>query len=214
MSIREWLTPGQWIVNNASIAISTDDGNNFNKIGNISWNGNSNFVEFAVAQDLNNFSNGFVYLLATSAGRFGDCYLCRVPVGQVLNQTAYQYFFGLDSVQNPIWLSNITQISTIFSGPIRESSCMWNNYLGKWMVMYLQSDLGAIVIRTASNLWGPWSDPTVIVDNQHYPSLYGGYINPYFVKNNGQFVYFTMSLYSDYNVFLMQVDLSSLKVSN
>ncbi len=113
----------------------------------------------------------------------------------------------------PNWGTDQRLASTVIQGPIGELSVMWNEYLQKFIVMYLESKWGMIVLCTADQPWGPWSYPVGIVDSTEYPGLYGGFLYPDLVENNGQEVYFIMSLWGDYNTFVMKADLTSLKAS-
>ena len=215
MSVRHWSDEGGvWTCNNASIAVSMDNGQTFTKLSNISWPGDSNFVQFGIAQDSHlTLDSSWLYLLATPAGRFGACYLCRVETSQILNQTAYEYFMGVNAVSNPLWTGNPDLAEPLFSAPVGELSVMWNQFLGQWTVFYTDNVAFSIVVRTGDALWGMWSNPKTIVTAAEYPSLYGSFVHPDFVEDNGQKIYFIMSLFSEYNTYVMSVDLSSLKES-
>ncbi len=210
MSVRHWSdTGGLWTCNNASIAVSLDDGQTFSKMSNISWDGDSNFVQFGTAQPYSE-SDDYLYLLGTPAGRFGSCYLCRVNFTQILNITAYNYFSGISSADDVTWSNEISDSTSIFPYPVGEVSVMWNDYLSKWTAFYTDNEEFSIVLRTSDNLWGPWSEPVTIVDAAEYPSLYGSYVHPDFIENEGEVVYFIMSIFSEYNTFVMSVNVSSL----
>lgn len=216
MSVNHWaLAGGYWDCNNASIAMSTDNGQTFTKIDAISWSGEGNFVQYGVAQTTNTFSSGdYIYLLATPAGRYDACYLCRVLCEDILIQSAYEYYSGKDSMDEPIWDANEAEAETIFSSPVGELSIMWNEFLNKWTTFYFDSIQLAIVVRTADNLWGPWSSSQKIVGAGEYPSLYGSYVHPDLIENNGETVYFVMSIFNLYNTFIMSVDLTPLTSTN
>lgn len=210
MSVRHWsITGGMWTCNNASIAVSLDDGQNFSKMTNISWGGDSNFILFSIAQPYDE-SDEYLYFLSTPAGRLGSCYLCRVNPLKLLNSSEYGYFTGLSLTNETIWSTEMDDAVPIFPSPVGEVSVMWNDYLSKWTAFYVNNEDYSIVLRTADNLWGPWSEPVVIVDYTEYPSLYGSYVHPELVEDNGEIVYFIMSIYSEYNTFVMSVNVSSL----
>ena len=210
MSVRHWSsTGGVWTCNNASVAVSTDNGQNFSKMTNISWDGDSNFILFSVAQPYDE-SDEYLYLLSTPSGRFGSCYLSRVDPTQLLNISEYSYFSGLSLTNTTIWSSETDDAFPIFSTPTGEVSVMWNEYLNMWTSFYTNNEDFSIVLRTADNLWGPWSDSVTIVDYTEYPSLYGSFVHPEYVEDNGEIVYFIMSIFSEYNTFVMSVNVSSL----
>ena len=216
MSVSHWgMVGGNWDCNNASIAMSTDNGQTFTKISTISWSGTGNFIQFGVAQTTTSLSTGdFLYLLATPAGRYDACYLCRVVIEDLLVQTQYEYFSGFDEFGDPIWEESESEAEAIFSSPVGELSIMWNDFLNKWTAFYFDTIQLTIVVRTADELWGPWSSSQKIVGAAEYPSLYGSYVHPDFVENNGETVYFVMSIYSVYNTFIMSVELTQLTATN
>lgn len=215
MSVNHWGGGGQWFCNNASIAVSLDDGQTFAKMNNISWPGDSKFIQFGLVQNSQLLSTeDYLYFLATPSGRFQACYLCRVPPFQILNQEAYEYYVDSSISGDPIWGSDYTAALEVFPSPVGELSIMWNNFLQKWTVFYMDNVQFAIVLRTADHLWGPWSAPHKITTAAQYPTLYGSYVHPDFVENNGETVYFIMSIYSVYNTFVISVDLRSLTATN
>ena len=210
MSVRHWSdTGGIWTCNNASIAISEDNGQTFSKVSNMSWDGDSNFILFSAVQP-NTDSDDFLYFLSTPSGRFGSCYLSRVSPSGILNETAYEYCSSTSSEDEAIWSSSENEAAPIFTSPVGEVSVMWNVYLEKWTAFYTDNEAFSIVLRTADFLWGPWSEPITIVDASEYPSLYGSYVHPDLVENEGETVYFIMSIFSQYNTYVMSVDLSSI----
>jgi len=210
MSVKHWSsTGGIWSCNNASIAVSVDDGQNFSKMTNISWEGDSNFILFSAVQPYDE-SDEYLYLLSTPSGRFGACYLSRVNPTQLLNISEYSYFAGLSSTNLTKWSTEMSDAEPIFPSPVGEVSVMWNEYLNKWTAFYVDNVAFSIVLRTADNLWGAWSEPVTVVYGSEYPSLYGSYVHPEYVEDNGEVVYFIMSIFSEYNTFVMSVNVSSL----
>jgi hypothetical protein len=210
MSVQHWSsTGGVWTCNNASIAVSVDDGQSFSKMTNISWDGDSNFILFSAVQPYDE-SDEYLYFLSTPSGRFGACYLSRVDPLQILNISAYRYFSGLSSTNDTTWSTVTSDAVPVFPSPVGEVSVMWNEYLSKWTAFYVDNVEFSIVLRTADNLWGTWSDPITIVSGTEYPSLYGSYVHPEFVEDNGEVVYFMMSIFTEYNTFVMSVNVSSL----
>ena len=63
----------------------------------------------------------------------------------------------------------------------------------------------AIVLRTARELTGPWSDGQVIVAGSRYPALYGGFQHPWAADKPA--IYFTMTQWQPYNVDFFRADL-------
>jgi len=175
----------------------------------MSWDGDSNFIQFGVVQPFSD-SDDYIYLLSTPSGRFGSCYLSRVAPENILNISSYEYYTETSTLNEPIWSTNEEDAALVFSAPVGEVSVMWNEYLEKWTAFYTDNIAFSIVLRTADYLWGPWSDEVTIVDDSEYPYLYGSFIHPDLVENDGETVYFIMSIFTQYNTFVMSVDLGSL----
>jgi hypothetical protein len=65
-------------------------------------------------------------------------------------------------------------------------------------------------IPTASEAeypWGPWSRPHVVAKAAQYPQLYGAFMTPSFLKDDGKTLYFIMSMFGPYNTFVMKATL-------
>ena len=104
-------------------------------------------------------------------------------------------------------------------GNVSEMSVQYNEYLGKYVVLYGDGN-NDIRLRTADTPEGPWSAPVTIATSKQYAGLYAPMIHPW--SGTGDLkdennepdlnnLYWNMSLWGDYNVVLMQTDLSPLK---
>lgn len=211
MSVQSWGDAGDWNCNNASVAYSLD-GHNFSKAMNMSWPGTSHFIEWGVVKGSATApsTGGYIYFLTTGSGRYQHCYLARVLESQILNQSSYQYYIGLGSDDLPLWSNNHTDATAIIQAPTGEISVMWNDYLELYMMMNLDDVAKHIVVRTAQSPWGPWSLPAVVISPPEYIGFYAPNIDPTLVEDNGRIIYFTMSLWNEYNVYIMKVDLTRL----
>jgi hypothetical protein len=103
-------------------------------------------------------------------------------------------------------------------GNVSEMSVQYNAYLGKYVVLYADGN-NDVQMRTADEPEGPWSDPITIATSAQYPGLYAPMIHPWsgtgkLTDANGDpdvsNLYWDMSLWGNYNVVLMQTDLSPL----
>lgn len=165
------------------------------------WPGESNFGQVTLVR-----REGFVYLFGIPGGRFGGVQLARVPEDDLLDASAYRYFTV--AVQGmPEWGKTPAEAVTIVPAPVGELSVLWNEHLSRWVMTYLNEHKAALVIRSAAELWGPWSDESILVSGRDYPQLYGAFLHPWLTENGGETVYFTMSLWRPYNVFLMRAQL-------
>ena len=192
MSVNTWGQPGHWTLNNAGLAYSDDDGQSWTKDPNLTWPGDSNFGQVAIVEE-----GGYLYFFGIPGGRYGGVQLARVEPQAILEKTAYHYWNGTS------WLANNPAGAvTIVSAPVGELSVRWNSYYKKWLMMYLNDPQYRIVLRTADNLTGPWSDEKVIVTGAQYPQLYAPYITP--LWNDGPDIFYTLSLFGPYCIYLMR----------
>ena len=201
MAVASWGAPGEWELNRSGLAYSDDGGQTWTKAPEVTWEGKSNFGQVAFVK-----SDDLLYLFGIPGGRFGGVKLARVGQDSVLDKAAYRYFVG-SVAGEPLWSPDENAAVSIVPPPVGELSVMWNPYLGRWIMTYLDEQQAALVIRDAPELWGPWSESKVLVSGRDYPSLYGAYMHPWLVENDGEVIYFTMSQWGPYNVFLMRARL-------
>ena len=62
--------------------------------------------------------------------------------------------------------------------PVGELSVRWNSHYVKWLMMYLNEDMYAIVWRMADCLTGPWSEERTVATGEEYPQLYAPHTLP------------------------------------
>jgi hypothetical protein len=198
MSVNHWGSPGTWFTNYSGLAYSDDNGQTWVKDPTARWQNTAawddNFQMSSLVK-----TGGYVYMIGTQNGRFGNAHLARVPEKQILSKSAYRYWDG------KTWSSRESAAVPIVVGPVSEVSVQWNAYLGKWLMMYLDEQRASIVMRSAASLTGPWSGQQVVVRGNDFPALYGSFMHPW---SSGPDLYFTMSQWDPYNVFLMHTKLS------
>ncbi|MGH3441666.1 MAG: DUF4185 domain-containing protein [Nitriliruptorales bacterium] len=194
MSIRTWTKPGRWVTNYAGLAWSDDDGRTWQQVRGWRWPGTSNFVQVAFVEE-----GRFVYLFGIPTGRFGRVGLARVPRADILRLEAYRYWDGHR------WSTNARDTVPIIQQPVGELSVRWSEYHQRWLMMYLNAGRSAILLRTAEELTGPWSEERIVTTGVDHPQLYAPFILPWEI--DGPEVHFTMSLYDPYDVYLMRTTL-------
>ncbi len=209
MSVKSWGAPGQWITNFSAIAVSNDNGETWTpELSTIRQSGRGRLtgVPRRVVGD-QNFqmgafvkSAGFVYQYGTPSGRSGPARVARVPEAQILDLSAYEYWNGRS------WIRGKPSVARqVINGPVSEMSVQWNDHLGKFVALYTSTaQANAVVMRTAPAPEGPWSPTQTLVTSQQVPGLYSPYIHPW---SSGSDLYFTLSVWSNYNVMLMRTRL-------
>lgn len=201
MSINAWSRmPGAWVTNRGGLAWSDDNGRTWTKSLWAQWD---NFLGAARFQVSAMVPHGdYIYMFGTPNGRYGTIGLGRVRADQVLNKSAYQYWIG------GTWVSasgaSESLVSPLVSGPVGELSIRYDAGSGQWQMVYLDVTAHRIVLRTAAEPQGAWSDPVPLIDTDDYPTAYGGFIHPWSTSTD---LYLTMSAWNSYNVYLMHVAL-------
>lgn len=197
MSVKRWsVVPGMWYTNYGGIAYSDDNGQTWTKSQHAKWE-NVFGARFQVSAMVP--KGDYVYMFGTPNGRIGTIGLARVPKDQVLNPTAYQYW------SNGTWTPVSHYAATpIMSGIASELSARYDEASDTWQMSYLDPARGAIVLRESKSPQGAWSEGSVLVDTSDYPKAYGGFIHPWSTSED---LYFTMSEWDSYNVYLMHASL-------
>lgn len=209
MSVRSWGEHGRWTTNHSGIAYSDDNGVTWVKDPRTRWpNEPAAGAAFQMAAYAHH--DGAVYVFGTPAGRTGALHLARVPDDEVLEPNAYRYWDGA------AWSPLIADAAPIVAGPVGETSVQYNAYLDRWTMLHSVSGPGpsgdahvrAVVLRTADTPTGPWSPAQELVTDVELPGLYAPFMHPWSAASGDADLYFTMSLWEPYNVYLMKTTLS------
>lgn len=194
MSVSHWGEPGHWDLGRSGFAYSDDDGQIWTYDGDAVWPGDSNFGQVAMEE-----FEGHIYVWGIPGGRYGGVQLARVQPEKLLDFNAWEYW----SVGE--WVPDIDQAEQFIPPNVGELSVRWNSYYEKWIMMYLNDPQGLIELRTSDAITGPWSEPMIAARAIDYPALYAPYMYP--LWNDGPDIYFNMSLFGPYQVFLLKTRL-------
>ena len=208
MNIYDWAGKnGRWLTNFSSLYASTDDGKTWTRKEAVTFNGNSKFSQICYAK-----KDGFSYMIGSLAGRGGPGYLARIKEIHMLNLDRYEYWNG-DSKK---WFqADEGKATIIIPGPIGEASLLYHKKFKRWIIAYsydsaydpkAKSKFHAMVYRDAKSINGTWSNLKILADVNQFKGLYCPYIYP--LTNNDDHLYFTMSQWEPYNVYLMKADIS------
>lgn len=132
------------------------------------------------------------------------------------------FTFGFfTKIVNGIWVGGLPT-----GGNVSEMSVQYNEYLGKYVVLYTDGG-NNVVMRVSDSPQGEWSDTTTLVSNNltSNTGMYAPMVHPmsgtdYFdtvdadgnvVQDNSQYLYYNLSYWDAYNVRLMRTDLESMK---
>lgn len=135
---------------------------------------------------------GWLYLVMCG-GDLHACALGRARPADVTDPTAWTYWTGQS--WSASWGRRATLVNAATIGSIH-----FNAYLGQYLMFYSASLGGGVVLRSAPELTGPWSPPTVI----HQPLQpverawsYSALGHPEFAREGGRIEY--LSYYMDWD---------------
>jgi hypothetical protein len=180
------------------------------------------------------FSRGKVLLMWAGGREYrrsSPC-LAAVPLDRVEDHSAIRYWAGPGQ-----WSEEESKARPVVEHPeIGEISVTWCAPLERWLMLYNGGHPRGILMRTAKEAVGPWSEPTVLFDpNQGYGKFmhiswrtrkadevhdpgreneFGGEYGPYLIDRftrktaGGARIYFLMSTWNPYAVVLMRADLA------
>jgi len=196
---------------------STDNGAHFSLI----WLGleESKFVNIApvLGPHPADSSRQVVYFFGSGKYRESPVYLAYAEIGDIEYPNRYFYYKGLQN-NTPLWSPIQNEAVPIVSGvKVGELSVAWNDYLQKYILAFFDfagSPYG-FYFRISDKPWGKWSTRKLIFDGTQKPDWYetgwrgpyGGYLLRELSRESGRIIYFTLSLWIPYNIFLMELDL-------
>jgi len=196
MNVRTWSGPKGWETNFSSLYSSKDNGMTWNRCSEVNFGSQSIFAQICYAK-----ADGYVYMIGTQSGRQGNAYLARFLEKDILDMTQYEYWNSKDG-----WIKNKESVaSAIFKATVGESSLMYQKKYKRWIATYFDADKYALMYRDAPEINGPWSQEKLLASGYTYPQLYGSYMHPLFDDEDN--LYFLMSEWQAYNVFLMRVSI-------
>ncbi|NLD85345.1 MAG: DUF4185 domain-containing protein [Actinomycetales bacterium] len=235
MSVARWGQPGWWDTNYSGIAYSADNGENWTPVpelarpitdtvpvGDGAPGVDDDWKRAQMSSFVTGRGDGYLYEYLTPSGRQGAVVLARVTtegsptvdalgaddltddtlLDGVLDPSGYEYWDG----DAETWTPEISRATAVMPAPTSELSVMWNEHLRKYTAMYSRG-YDSVVMRTADNPQGPWSDATTLIDYSMLPGVYGGFMHPW---AQGRDLYYLVTTWNAYNVFLVRTDLDAL----
>lgn len=217
---------------------SKDDGKTFERVFDLST---THFINVAMERATSKVHTGLphkdcVFVFGSGRYRASNARLAYAPSESFDELESWMYFAGwIDG--KPRWEPDETLSIDLFDHPvIGELSVAWIAPLERWVMLYNSSAPRGIVMRTARDAWGPWSEPEVVFDpwldkgyaqfmhvdwktsrmdefhDAKQPNRGGGEYGPYLIPRfttgdaNRCSLVFTMSTWNPYQVVLMTTD--------
>lgn len=196
---------GQWLCNFSRFVYSDDAGESWTEAATDFGSTADRFNMLALSKQggAGNEEGRYVYAVGTPCGRFGGARVGRVAADKLLDDSAWEYFDGRR------WSKVRNDAAEVIKPPVGEGSLLWNPGIKRWMYTYLNEDARALELRLARHPWGPWEAPFTLATAAEYPALYGAYMTPSFLKDDGKTFYFVMSQFGPYNTYIMEAKLET-----
>jgi hypothetical protein len=140
-------------------------------------------------------------------GRFATCAVGRTPIHRIAQLADYRYFHDQEG-----WIADPNRATELFTDVAGELSVSWNSYLGSYLMVYSETLMSNVVLRTAPALTGPWSEPVEVFrcsDQRLDPGFgcYAGKEHPEWAEGDGQVIYLTYASNADQDTLLAASDL-------
>lgn len=205
---------------------SEDDSKIFSQVPGVTWGVSNKMIntKFVNVAPVLSKKDGYVYLFGTGTYRGSAVYLARVSPDNIENLGEYSYY-----AEGGNWSGNPDDAIAVVDGQIGELSAQWNSFLDKWVMMYYDVFGGGVAVRTSKEPWGEWSKPAIVFKenpasleqfakynerttkcllgslecDEYFATIYAPYVLPDEFQNSGNRLYFTISLWSPYTIFLM-----------
>lgn len=201
MSVREWGPPGEWTTNHAGLARSSDGGETWQKLDQVTWPGVGSFQEVSVAK-----VDGELLFWGVPSGRLGGVSLMKVAEPDVEDLSAYRYLRGVGATGEPDWSEDQADATLIIDRPTGELSVAWNEYLGRWLMTTMADNADAVMYEGITP-WGPWGEAIPLFTQAELPGLYAPFLHPRSMAEGGRTIHFGLSEWLPYNVFWYRADL-------
>lgn len=107
-----------------------------------------------------------VLLWASGRYRQSNPHLAVIAADAADTRDTMRYFAGLDAAGAPRWSAREDESAPLFHQPcLGELSVAWLAPLRKWAMTYnCEQPSNRILLRTADEPWGPWSEPVTLFD--------------------------------------------------
>ncbi len=119
------------------------------------------------------------------------CHLARVPIADVLDPDAWQYY-----ANNDTWSSSLKEAQTVFDGN-DIMSVFYSPYLDRYLAVYILPLVNQTMLRTAPRPEGPWSRPIKVFKATAAISDTGWVndvlVHPKYTADGGKTIYATYS---------------------
>lgn len=155
--------------------------------------------------------NGYLYLWGSQKS---GMHLARVRIDDLEDSRAYEYLVEAptpaDPNRKPKWSGEFAPTAPLFGNVPNEMSACYNPYLGKYLAFHTFGVENKLVMRTAPEITGPWSEAELVCElSKPQPDtfFYAGKEHPEFARHGGKIIYVTYINSSLYMPTLLEITL-------
>jgi hypothetical protein len=143
------------IAGRSVLAVSDDDGKTFKQVYGLSAD---KFRVVALWK-----AEPWLHISGIGKYRQDSVCLARVRLDQVLDRGAIRYFSGTDGDGRPRWSDKEDDAVFLFRHDVvGEHSLAYCSTVARWVMLYNSTKPRGIVMRSAPQPWGPWSEIEII----------------------------------------------------
>ena len=160
-----------------------------------------------------NWGNGGTVLVGNELYAYGQCTstnacgIARVPIAQVTDHSAWQYYTGNDANGQPQWSADPAKSVTVMNGGAAGETVEWDPSTGLYFDSYMPYLSHQVYYQTSPTPWGPWSTPSVLYTAPTTSGVeYAAFAHPEYTTNNGLTRYYTYYTSSTGAQVLVKVD--------
>ena len=135
---------------------------------------------------------GWVYVygrVMTAPGEYGAA-LARVKPENLLSKEQYSYY-SVEAASGA-WTGDVAEASVVIEHMPEEFSVTYNEFLKRYLLVYLDAGSGAVSARQASYPWGPWGEKTPLLACKETDYCEGAKEQAVFAAGGGQKIFFTL----------------------
>ncbi|MDZ4657592.1 MAG: DUF4185 domain-containing protein [Bythopirellula sp.] len=125
-------------------------------------------------------------------------FLARTSPEKIADLSSYEYLIAApttaDPEAKPVWSKTFEPMAVMFDSVPNEMSASYNSHLGCYTAIHTRLRENEIVLRTAPEIVGPWSDAEVIYRPEKKDEsdlFYAAKEHPELARENGKVIYVT-----------------------
>ncbi|MCA9258348.1 MAG: DUF4185 domain-containing protein [Planctomycetales bacterium] len=141
-------------------------------------------------------------------------FLARVSPDRIDDLDAYEYLIEAPTKDDPHrpcrWGKKFHPTAVLFDGVPNEMSAAYNSFLKCYVAFHSWGRDHALVLRTAPEVWGPWSEPQLVYEPPRLGDddlIYAAKEHPELARADGRIVYLTYINSTTYVPQLVEVSL-------